>query len=119
LSTLFCPFYAFFSGLFRRLETEPILSWNGISKKRYFEAFSTVSLARGQEEPKDIDLFILKKDPPYIGTDRIRELERLVQYTIATDFIVYTPEEATKRLALGDPFLKGIFKEGKVLYERK
>lgn len=77
------------------------------------------SLARGQEEPKDIDLFILKKDPPYIGTDRIRELERLVQYTIATDFIVYTPEEATRRLALGDPFLKEIFKEGKVLYERK
>jgi len=34
----------------------------------------------------------------------------------AVDFIVYKPEEAAERLALGDPFIKKIYKEGKVLY---
>jgi predicted nucleotidyltransferase len=75
------------------------------------------SLTRDQETPRDIDLFILKKNPPAIGAERIRELDRLIHYAIATDFIVYTPEELEKRLAIGDPFLKTILQEGKVLYE--
>ena len=70
-------------------------------------------------EPNDIDLFIIKRSPPYTGVDRIRELERLVTYQIATDFLVYTPEEVEKRLALGDPFVKTIFTTGKVLYDRQ
>ena len=77
------------------------------------------SLAREKENPTDIDLFIMKKDPPYIGAERIRELDRLIQYNIATDFIVYTPEEVNKRMRLGDPFIKTIFNEGKVLYDRE
>jgi len=32
------------------------------------------------------------------------------------DYIVYKPEEAEEGLTLGDPFIKKIFKEGKVLY---
>ena len=34
----------------------------------------------------------------------------------AVDFIVYKPEEAEERLSLGDPFIKKIYEEGKVLY---
>jgi predicted nucleotidyltransferase len=77
------------------------------------------SLARETAEPRDIDLFIIKKAPPYSGAERIRELDKLITYHIATDFLVYTPEEVEKRLKLGDPFIKTIFTEGKVLYERK
>jgi hypothetical protein len=32
------------------------------------------------------------------------------------DLLVYKPEEFEKRLELGDPFLKAILKEGKVVY---
>lgn len=77
------------------------------------------SLVRESNEPRDIDLFIIKKAPPYAGAERIRELDRLIAYQIATDFLVYTPEEVETRLKLGDPFLKTIFAEGKVLYDRQ
>jgi hypothetical protein len=32
------------------------------------------------------------------------------------DFLVYRPEEFEKRLKMGGPFLKGVLREGKVLY---
>ncbi|NIR50201.1 nucleotidyltransferase domain-containing protein [candidate division KSB1 bacterium] len=76
------------------------------------------SLARGKvTEGTDIDLLVIKKDVPELGVDRIRELERLVRYSFATDFIVYRPDEVEERLRIGDPFLKQIFEEGKVLYD--
>ena len=65
----------------------------------------------------DIDLFIIKKDIPDLGVDRIRQLDALINYRLATDFIVYKPEEVEKRIKLGDPFIESIFKEGKVLYD--
>jgi hypothetical protein len=34
----------------------------------------------------------------------------------AVDYIIYKPEEVEDRLFLGDPFVKKIFKEGKVIY---
>lgn len=77
------------------------------------------SFAREKAEPKDIDLFIIKQSPPFSGVERIRELDRLITYQIATDFIVYTPEEVEKRMKLGDPFIKTIMTEGKILYDRK
>jgi hypothetical protein len=52
-----------------------------------------------------------------LGVDRIRELDGLVRYRLATDFVVYTPEEVEQRLALGDPFVRSILAEGKVLYD--
>lgn len=76
------------------------------------------SLAKGDiNEGTDIDLFIIKSDAPKLGVDRIRELDAMIKYTLATDFIVYTPEEVEQRLKLGDPFIKGIIEEGKVLYD--
>jgi predicted nucleotidyltransferase len=76
------------------------------------------SLVRGEiRAGTDIDLFIVKSDVPELGVDRIRELDGLVRYRLATDFVVYTPEEVEQRLALGDPFVRSILAEGKVLYD--
>lgn len=75
------------------------------------------SLARGERrEGTDIDLFIIKRDIPDLGVDRIRQLDTLIKYKLATDFIVYKPQEMNQRVKLGDPFIKSILKEGKVLY---
>jgi hypothetical protein len=59
---------------------------------------------------------IIKKDTPFYGAERIRELSRLIERNIPLDLLVYRPEEFEKRLEMGDPFLKAIMKEGKVLY---
>ena len=76
------------------------------------------SLAEGQiHESSDIDLFIIKNDVPEMGVDRIRQLDRLIKYRLATDFIVYKPDELDRRLKMGDPFVKNILDKGKVLYE--
>jgi len=76
------------------------------------------SLAEGQIRPdSDIDLFIIKNDVPEIGVDRIRQLDGLIKYRLATDFIVYRPDELDRRLQMGDPFVKNILDKGIVLYE--
>jgi len=64
----------------------------------------------------DVDLLVIKKDTPLFGADRIRELSRIIDRNIPVDFLVYRPEEFQKRLEMGDPFLKAVLKEGKVLY---
>ncbi len=76
------------------------------------------SMLADKAEPGDIDLFIIKKNPPHVGVDRIRELDKLIKYRFATDFIVYTPEEIEERINVGDPFVKAIIEKGSVLYER-
>ena len=65
----------------------------------------------------DIDLFIIKKDVPNFGVDRIRQLDTLIKYRLATDFVVYKPEEVKERLRLGDPFIKSILEKGEVIYD--
>jgi len=76
------------------------------------------SLAKGQiNQGTDIDLFIIKSEVPECGVDRIRQLDTIINYKLATDFIVYKPEEVEQRLKLGDPFVKSILEEGKVLYD--
>lgn len=74
------------------------------------------SASREDRDINDIDLFIIKKDVPYYGADRMSELYHLMDTDAAVDYIVYKPEEVEERLSLGDPFIKKIFKEGKVLY---
>lgn len=64
----------------------------------------------------DVDLIIIKKDTPLYGADRIRELSKMIDRNIPVDLLVYRPEEFEKRLKMGDPFLKAILREGKVLY---
>ena len=75
------------------------------------------SAARGKFGPdSDADFLIIKRDTPLYGVDRIRELSRMIDRNIPVDLLVYRPEEVEQRLKIGDPFLKAILKEGKVLY---
>lgn len=74
------------------------------------------SAAWGEGEIHDIALFIVKREVPYYGEDRIRELYRLLDTDTPVDYVVYKPEEVEECLALGDPFVKKVFKKGKVLY---
>lgn len=74
------------------------------------------SSTRNFEDVNDIDLFIIKRDVPYYGSDRIMEIYRIMDTAAPVDYLVYTPEEAEERLALGDPFIRKIYAEGKVLY---
>jgi predicted nucleotidyltransferase len=75
------------------------------------------SAARGESgSDSDADFLIIKKEIPFYGADRIRELSRIVNRNIPVDFLVYRPEEFEKRVEMGAPFLKAIIKEGKVLY---
>lgn len=63
----------------------------------------------------DLDFFVVKDDPQDLH-DRIVTLYRLVEKDLPADFLVYTPEELQKRLALGDPFIRSIIEGGRVLY---
>jgi len=75
------------------------------------------SIARGEDTfDSDADFLIIKTETPHFGSDRIRELSSIIDRNIAVDFLIYRPEEFEKRLEMGDPFLKAILKEGKVLY---
>jgi len=76
------------------------------------------SAAKGELYPEsDADFLIIKKDTPLYGADRIREISKIIKRNIPVDFLIYRPDEFNKRLSMGDPFLKSIIKEGKVLYE--
>ena len=75
------------------------------------------SAARGEwSSDSDADFLIIKKDTPLHGAERIRELSRMIDRNIPVDFLVYRPEEFNRRFQMGDPFLKGIMREGKILY---
>lgn len=75
------------------------------------------SAAKGESySESDADFLIIKKDTPLYGADRIREISKIIKRNIPVDFLIYRPDEFNKRLSMGDPFLKSIIKEGKVLY---
>ena len=75
------------------------------------------SASRGKfTSDNDVDFLIIKNDTPEYGADRIRGISRLIDRNVAVDFLIYRPEEFEKRLKMGDPFLKVVLKEGKVLY---
>jgi len=75
------------------------------------------SAARGDyEKANDLDFLIIKDDVPYLGIDRMRELDEIIERDIAADMLVYRSAEFDERVALGDPFIKTILKEGRVLY---
>jgi len=67
----------------------------------------------------DFDFCIIKEG---VGEknryQRTLEVERLIEYKEASDFLVYTPYEIRKRVWLGDPFIKKIVNEGKVIYDQ-
>jgi len=46
----------------------------------------------------------------------MRELDELIDRTVAADMLVYRPDEFEDRIRLGDPFIKAIITERRVLY---
>ena len=75
------------------------------------------SAARGEWNlDSDADFLVIKSQVPTRGADRIRELSRLIKRDIPMDLLVYKPEEFSDRLEKGDPFIRTILTEGKLLY---
>ena len=67
-------------------------------------------------EVNDLDFLVIKEDVPLEGIDRMRELDRLIERNMAVDMLVYRPDEIDERIRLGDPFIKTILREGRVIY---
>jgi predicted nucleotidyltransferase len=75
------------------------------------------SAARGEyDKVSDLDFLIIKEDVPVHGLARMRQLDELIDRNIASDMLVYRPDEFEERIKLGDPFIKTILREGRVLY---
>jgi predicted nucleotidyltransferase len=71
---------------------------------------------REYDKVNDLDFLIIKQDVPLYGLDRMRELDELIDRNIAADMLVYRPDEFEERIKLGDPFIKTVLREGRVLY---
>jgi len=67
-------------------------------------------------EVNDLDFLIVKRNVPQHGLSRMRELDELIERNIATDMLVYRPDEVEERIKLKDPFILSILEEGHVLY---
>ena len=88
-----------------------------IRKYRPIKIILFGSAGRGEyDEVNDLDFLIIKKDVPLYGLDRMRELDGLIERNIAADMLVYRPDEFNERIKLGDPLIKTILREGRVLY---
>lgn len=75
------------------------------------------SAVKGKFGPdSDLDFFLLKNKVPYYGIERMREVRRLIETNLPCDFLVAKESEVKERVSLGDPFIKGIIQNGKVLY---
>ena len=88
-----------------------------IHKYRPLKIILFGSAARGEyDKVNDLDFLILKRDVPSWGLDRMRELDDLIDRKMAVDMLVYRLDELESRIKLGDPFIKTILSEGRVLY---
>lgn len=80
------------------------------------------SLAWGKpKDYSDVDLFVIKesKERRPLRSGQIYELLwENYPYNLPIDILVYTPKEIRKREVIGDPFIKKIMRQGKVLYEK-
>ena len=75
------------------------------------------SAARGDYgKANDLDFLIIKQDVPLYGIDRMRELDEIIDRNVAADMLVYRPNEFDERVRLGDPFIKAVLREGRILY---
>jgi len=77
------------------------------------------SHARGDPRPdSDIDIFIIKDTEERI-IDRCVEARRIVSDPnrfIGLELVVLTPDEVSRRVAMGDQFICEVLDRGKVLY---
>ena len=76
------------------------------------------SYAYGQpRRESDVDLLVVM-DTPLKETEQAVHICQTIEYHFGLDLIVRTPATLARRLALGDPFLREVVSQGKVLYER-
>lgn len=66
----------------------------------------------------DVDLLVVIDTPLRSRQQRLEISRALSPRPFPLDIIVYTPKQLKERIALGDPFLREITTQGKVLYER-
>jgi len=77
------------------------------------------SYAYGKPRPEsDVDLLVVMETPLDEWEQRLEISRRLSPRPFPMDIIIRTPKQLEERLALGDPFLREITTQGKVLYER-
>lgn len=64
----------------------------------------------------DVDLLVIM---PFKGTPHGQaiKIRRQVEAPMALDLLVRTPQQITRRLAMGDSFMREILERGKVVYE--
>ena len=76
------------------------------------------SYARRLPRPEsDVDLLVVM-DTFLTETEQAVRILQAIDYHFGLDLLVRTPDNLTRRLELGDPFLREIITEGKVVYER-
>jgi predicted nucleotidyltransferase len=77
------------------------------------------SYAYGRPRPdSDIDLLVIKETADRF-IERLWRVRRLLsdpKRTVGLELLVLTPQELSRRLAIGDQFLAEIVERGKVLY---
>ena len=77
------------------------------------------SYARGSSDRySDLDLVIIKRTRKRF-LDRIKEVIRIIKPRFGVDILVYTPDEFRRMVRSGNPFIQGVVKEGKILYEKR
>ncbi len=75
------------------------------------------SYARGNPRPEsDVDLLVIMNTRLKPVRQEIEICQR-IDYEFGLDLLVYTPEVLTRRIELGDSFLREIIRDGKVVYE--
>jgi len=87
-----------------------------VSKYKPFKVVLFGSAARGEfGKDSDLDFLVIKDD-----TERHlvieQKLHKIIDYSIACDFIFLRPIEVEEKLASGDLFIRDILARGKVLY---
>lgn len=66
----------------------------------------------------DLDLLVVKDtDKPFLT--RLREIMEQLNPRVAVDILVYTPKEFEVMQSEPNSFIKGILKNGRVVYEKK
>ncbi len=70
----------------------------------------------GADRDSDVDLMVIL---PYTGKswEMATRIRNRLQPSFPLDLVVRSPDQVRERVGMGDPFLREIVRDGKVLYE--